>query len=156
MKKLKKLKDFWGNNKVLIVLGLILVVCLCLICVVVFSYFLGGTYEEPSNYNFESDAYITTLKSEESVSDTSIFVKGNIVYVTIKFIENTSLEDAKSVAIKSLEYMGEDVISNCDISFTLKSYATEDSDGFIILGAKNIAGSSLEWNNNTPVESEEE
>lgn len=152
---MKKLKEFWGNNKVLIVLGLILVVCLCLICAVIFSYFLGGNYEAPSDYNFKSDEYITTLKEEKNVSDTSIFVKENIIYVMIKFVGNTSLEEAKGIAVKSLEYIGEDALNSCDISFILKSDATDDTDGFTIMGAKNIAGTNLEWNNNTPVESEE-
>ena len=37
---MKKLKELWGNNKVLIVLGIILIICLIAIITVTFSFFL--------------------------------------------------------------------------------------------------------------------
>ena len=45
-KILKKIKNLWENNKVLIVLGLILVACLVAILIVSFSYFFGGSKNE--------------------------------------------------------------------------------------------------------------
>ena len=52
--------------------------------------------------------------------------------------------------------MSDELLSDYDINLTLTSKATENSEGFTIMGAKNVAGSGVVWNNNTPVESDEE
>lgn len=162
---MKKLKELWGNNKVLIVLGIILIICLIAIITVTFSFFLGGNKgvygdrlngidKHPVTNNIKSE-YKTSLESEKSVTKVSIDTKGKIIYIIINFASDTSLEDAKNLAASSLEKLNEDILSFYDISFTLKCEKSENSEGFTILGAKNVAGSGLIWNNNTPLESEE-
>lgn len=160
-----KLKKFWRNNKVLIVLGIILVICLIAILVVTFSYFFGGSesvygdrLEDIENYPIEDsfvDEYIANLESDELVNSATFVNKGRIIYVTIDFVGDTSLVEAQSKAAASLESFSENLLSYYDINFTLTCDATENSEGFTIMGAKNVAGSGLVWNNNTPVESEE-
>ena len=59
------------------------------------------------------------------------------------------------MAASSIEKLNEDILSFYDIDFTLKCEKSENSEGFTILGAKNVAGSGIIWNNNTPLESEE-
>ena len=66
-----------------------------------------------------------------------------------------SLEDAKAKAATSIAKLSEDILSYYDIDFTIKCEKSENSEGFTLLGAKNVAGSGLVWNNNTPVESDE-
>lgn len=162
---MKKLKELWGNNKVLIVLGIILIICLIAIITVTFSFFLGGNKEvygdrlngidkHPVTNNIKSE-YKTSLESEKSVTKVSIDTKGKIIYIIINFASDTSLEDAKNLAASSIEKLNEDILSFYDIDFTLKCEKSENSEGFTILGAKNVAGSGLIWNNNTPLESEE-
>ena len=162
---MKKLKELWGNNKVLIVLGIILIIWLIAIITVTFSFFLGGNKgvygdrlngidKHPVTNNIKSE-YKTSLESEKSVTKVSIDTKGKIIYIIINFASDTSLEDAKNLAASSLEKLNEDILSFYDISFTLKCEKSENSEGFTILGAKNVAGSGLIWNNNTPLESEE-
>lgn len=162
---MKKLKELWGNNKVLIVLGIILIICLIAIITVTFSFFLGGNKgvygdrlngidKHPVTNNIKSE-YKTSLESEKSVTKVSIDTKGKIIYIIINFASDTSLEDAKNLAASSLEKLNEDILSFYDIDFTLKCEKSENSEGFTILGAKNVAGSGLIWNNNTPLESEE-
>ena len=162
---MKKLKELWGNNKVLIVLGIILIICLIAIITVTFSFFLGGNKgvygdrlngidKHPVTNNIKSE-YKTSLESEKSVTKVSIDTKGKIIYIIINFASDTSLEDAKNLAASSIEKLNEDILSFYDISFTLKCEKSENSEGFTILGAKNVAGSGLIWNNNTPLESEE-
>ena len=51
--------------------------------------------------------------------------------------------------------LGENLLSYYDFEFLIKSNKSENSDGFTILGAKNVSGSGLVWNNNNPVESED-
>lgn len=162
---MKKLKELWGNNKVLIVLGIILIICLIAIITVTFSFFLGGKKgvygdrlndidKHPVTNNIKSE-YKTSLESEKSVTKVSIDTKGKIIYIIINFASDTSLEDAKNLAASSIEKLNEDILSFYDIDFTLKCEKSENSEGFTILGAKNVAGSGLIWNNNTPLESEE-
>lgn len=162
---MKKLKELWGNNKVLIVLGIILIICLIAIITVTFSFFLGGNKgvygdrlngidKYPVTNNIKSE-YKTSLESEKSVTKVSIDTKGKIIYIIINFASDTSLEDAKNLAASSIEKLNEDILSFYDIDFTLKCEKSENSEGFTILGAKNVAGSGLIWNNNTPLESEE-
>lgn len=161
---MKKLKELWGNNKVLIVLGIILIICLIAIITVTFSFFLGGNKgvygdrlngidKHPVTNNIKSE-YKTSLESEKSVTKVSIDTKGKIIYIIINFASDTSLEDAKNLAASSIEKLNEDILSFYDIDFTLKCEKSENSEGFTILGAKNVAGSGLIWNNNTPLESE--
>ena len=162
---MKKLKELWGNNKVLIVLGIILIICLIAIITVTFSFFLGGNRgvygdrlngidKHPVTNNIKSE-YKTSLESEKSVTKVSIDTKGKIIYIIINFASDTSLEDAKNLAASSIEKLNEDILSFYDINFTLKCEKSENSEGFTILGAKNVGGSVLIWNNNTPLESEE-
>lgn len=163
---MNKIKELWGKNKVLIVLGIILIVCLVTIICVGVSFFFGGSetvYGDrlddiesyPISEEFKSD-YIASLLENEEVSDVTIDIKGRIVYVNIVFVGDTNLANAKSKAVTSLEKFSDELLSYYDINLTLTSKATENSEGFTIMGAKNVAGSGVVWNNNTPVESDEE
>lgn len=162
---MKKLKNLWENNKVLIVLGLILLACLVAILIVTFSFFFGGNKDEygdrlndiekyPITETLKNE-YVDSLKEDKSVTDVKFHTKGRIIYVTISYVTDTSLDDAKAKAATSLTKLSEDILSYYDINFTLKCDKSDNSDGFTILGAKNVAGSGLVWNNNTEVESEE-
>ena len=163
---MNKLKEIWGKNKVLIVLGIILIICFIAILIVTFSFFFGGSesvygdrLDGIENYSIEDsfiDEYIANLESDEMINSATFDTKGRIIYVTIDFVGDTSLVEAQSKAAASLEQFSEETLSYYDINFTLTSESTENSEGFTIMGARNVAGSGLVWNNNTPVESEEE
>ena len=163
---LDKLKEIWGKYKILIVLGLILIICFIAILFVTVSYFFGSgesvygdRLEDIEDYPIEDtfvSEYIANLESDEMINSATFDVKGRVIYVTINFVGDTSLVEAQSKAAASLEQFSENLLSYYDIDFTLLSEATENSEGFSIMGAKNVAGSGIVWNNNTPVESEEE
>ena len=166
MNILNKLKEIWGKNKVLIVLGIILIICFIAIIIVTVSYFFGGSesvygdrLDEISEHPI-SDSFIleyqTSLEEDEMIEEVSFSTKGRIIYVSIQFVGDTSMVEAQSKTAASLELFSEDILSYYDINFTITSDATENSDGFTLMGARNVAGSGLVWNNNTPVESEEE
>lgn len=163
---MNKLKEIWGKYKILIVLGLILIICFIAILFVTVSYFFGSgesvygdRLEDIEDYPIEDtfvSEYIANLESDEMINSATFDVKGRVIYVTINFVGDTSLVEAQSKAAASLEQFSENLLSYYDIDFTLISEATENSEGFTIMGAKNVAGSGIVWNNNTPVESEEE
>ena len=162
---MNKLKELWRNNKVLILLGVILLGCVVAIVCVTLSFFLGkdrsiygNRLDDIENIkitdNFQKE-YLAKLKENEMVSDAKIDVRGKVIYIIITFAGDTTLLDAESKAALSLQDFEEEVLNHYDIMFTLKCDATDNSEGFTILGARNATGSGLNWNNNTPVESEE-
>ena len=163
---MNKLKEIWGKNKVLIVLGIILIICFIAILVVTFSYFFGGSesvygdrLDEIESYPIEDSfvsEYTANLENDEMINSVTFDTRGRIIYIVIDFVGDTSLVEAQSKAAASLEQFSEDILSYYDINFTLTSASTENSEGFTIMGARNVAGSNLVWNNNTPIESEEE
>lgn len=163
---MKNFKDFLEKNKVLILLGVILIICIIAIITVTISYFFGGSEtvygdrldeieDYPIEENFKKE-YISSLEEDTLINSVTFDLKGRIIYVTIDFVGDTSLVEAQSKAAASLDQFTEKILSYYDIMFTLKCEQTENSEGFTIMGARNIAGSGLIWNNNTPVESEEE
>ena len=161
-----KLKELWRNNKVLIILGVILLGCFVAIICVTISFFLGGDksvygnrLDEIKNVKIEDSfqkEYLDKLKELEMVSNATMDVRGKVVYIMIYFVGDTTLLDAESKAALSLQEFSDEILSHYDIMFTLICEKTENSEGFTILGARNATGSGLNWNNNTPVESEEE
>ena len=163
---LDKLKEIWGKYKILIVLGLILIICFIAILFVTVSYFFGSgesvygdRLENIEDYPIEDSfvsEYIANLEADEMINSVEFNTKGRIIYITINFVGDSSLVEAQSKAAASLEEFSEEILSYYDIDFTLISDATENSEGFTIMGARNVAGSGIVWNNNTPVEESEE
>ena len=163
---LDKLKEIWGKYKILIVLGLILIICFIAILFVTVSYFFGSgesvygdRLENIEDYPIEDSfvsEYIANLEADEMINSVEFNTKGRIIYITINFVGDSSLVEAQSKAAASLEEFSEEILSYYDIDFTLISDATENSEGFTIMGARNVVGSGIVWNNNTPVEESEE
>lgn len=92
-----------------------------------------------------------SLKEEKNVKDATVTVTGKIIYIRIAFEAGADLETSKSIAVKSLEQFSEDEKKFYDVNFTLVSDKTDNSDGFTIMGAKNVNGTNLVWNNNNAV-----
>ena len=162
---MKKIKDLWNRNRVLIVLVLIVIACFCIMGVVMVKYFFGGN---TSSYGDRLDdikdmpykeedklALINTIKENDIVSDVSVNVKGKIIYIRILFNEKATLDTAKGVASKSVEAISADYQSKYDLEYTIVQEANETVAGFTLMGAKNINRTVLIWNNNTPIKDEE-
>ena len=75
-------------------------------------------------------------------------ITGKIVYIKINFNESASLVEAESVAVKALDNFSDSEKAFYDFEFTLAQAATDKTEGFKIMGAKNVNGSNLVWNNN--------
>ena len=79
-----------------------------------------------------------------------------IIYIRIVFT-NTSLDRAKEIAATTLEVINDEYKSHYDIHYTLVQEATDTAEGYTIMGSRNIRStSSIIWNNNTPITSEEQ
>ena len=165
---MKKLKKFWHENSVLLVLLMILIACLIAISVVVITYFVGdssskygdrldGIQEHPLDEKTQTEI-VSTLEDSEMVENVEIRVSDTkTVYITINFVAKTTLVEAQSTALASLEYFSEEVLAFYDLEFLIKADSTEDTEGFQLMGAHNVSGTGgIVWNNNTVIESEEE
>jgi len=161
---MKKIKDLWNNNRVMFVLATIVIICLVIICCVMINMFVGihtSSYgdrlDNISDVPLKEEDKVSIenkLKENDVVSNVNIHTQGKIIYIRISF-QNVSLERAKEIAGTTIENIKEEYQKLYDIHFTLTQTATETSPGFTIMGAKNINRTTIIWNNNTPIETEE-
>ena len=164
---MKRLKKFWQENSVLLVLFLILIACLVAIGIVVITYFVGDSsskygdrLEGIENYPFaekEKSALKDQILEEESVVDATVNTSGKRIIVTIKYNEDTSLVDAQSKTLAVLDYLSEDILSFYDVEFNIEADSSEKTEGFKISGSHNVPGTGgIVWNNNTIFDTDEE
>lgn len=158
---MNKIKKLWMENRVLFVLFLIVVICLFIIMGVFLKYFFGSS---SSSYGDRLEGikevevteeiknnFLSSMKSDELIRDAEMKTRGKIIYVTLNFNDDVSLVEAESKALASLNSFEQKYLDFYDFHYTLKGNATENNEGFLIMGAKNVNGSGLIWNNNTEV-----
>lgn len=145
------------------VLAIILIICLIAILGVSMTYFYGGS---KSNYGNRLDGIedvkitdsiknkvIEELEKEEAIDKVSINNKGRMIYITINYVDGTTLDDAKVVADKAIPLFSEEELAYYDINLTIKG---SGETKFTLMGARNSGGSgAIVWNNCTVVTTEE-
>ena len=99
----------------------------------------------------KKNSVVEDIKQRKNVKDAKIEVSGKIIYIRIVFKAGADLTTSKAVAAKTLEQFSNEEKDFYDIHFTLVSAKDESSDGFTIMGSKNVNGTNLIWNNNNPV-----
>ena len=92
-----------------------------------------------------------SIKEGKNVKDATVTITGRIIYIRIAFEAGADLDTSKSIAVKSLEQFSEEEKKFYDVHFTLVSEKTDTNEGFTIMGAKNVNGTNLIWNNNNTV-----
>lgn len=163
---MNKIKKIWTENRVLFVLFVIVLVCLLIIMGVFLKYFFGSSkssygdrlegIKEVEVTDDVKNKFLSAMENDELISESSIKVKGKIIYIALHFKDGVSLVEAQSKALASLMVFEQNYLDFYDFNYTLKGNATESSEGFLIMGAKNVNGSGLVWNNNTEVAKKEE
>lgn len=164
---MNKVKKVWNENKVLLVLGIILIICVVVVSIVALTYFYGGSDSvygdrlkdtEKVKLNDKLFKEIeSTLKENENVEKVSTITKGKIVYINISFTEGTLMDNAKTIASSVIELFNDDELNVYDIEFTITSLSTNEVVGYTLMGARNANGSGeIIWNNYNIVTEEEE
>lgn len=154
------MKKLWRENRVLMLLLTILLICfIAIICVAITFFYsknvssygsrLDDIDKHPVTEKFKNK-YEDAVYENEGVKKVKINIKGRVIYVHLTFEDEVSLEDAKSIAYDSLELFEEDTLSYYDINFALKN------SEFLIYGSKNSITDHVSWNNNTEIVEEEE
>ncbi len=153
---MNKIKKVWMENKILLVLAIILVICLAIFIGVSVTYFYGSSSDKygtrldaTKNVPLKDELFNdikTELTKSESVAKVETNLKGNIVYININFVSGTDVEAAKKVADVVPTLFNDDELAVYDLQFTIKS---EGDNNFTLMGARNSNGSGLiVWNNN--------
>lgn len=154
---MKKIRKVWEENRVLLVLTIILIICLIIFASVAITYFYGSsesvygnrldiTKKTPLNEKLLKEIK-TELEANEKVTTVNTSLKGKILYVNIDFVDATKMSDAKKIAEGIIEFFNEDELLVYDIQFTIASLSTKDFVGYTLMGAKNASGSGIVWNN---------
>ena len=164
---MKKIKKVWEENRVLMVLAIILVICLIVFAAVAITYFYGSsdnvygnrldiTKEVPLNSKLLDDIK-EELELNEVVKKVSVNLKGKIVYINIEYVDATTMDSAKQIAEGILSLFNEDELLVYDIQFTIKTLSTSEVAGYTLMGARNASGSgTVIWNNYNVKESSAE
>lgn len=152
MGKNKKIR----NNKVLLVLLGILLVCIIVIGILFYKFFyagvggtkygnrLNGIENYPLSSNLQDE--IKSLYSDNSkVGTVKVNTEGRVIYVDIDFKETLKVNEAKSLAEKALEKIGENNLTYYDVHFILTYSGEEENDNFPLFGAKSSNSLKVVW-----------
>lgn len=160
------MKKIFQENKVFIVLFAVVVVCFVIVMFVLLKNFFGTTANKYGdrldgidNVRITEDKQKeikSKLEEKEKVETTSIAISGKSIYISIKFKDTASLAEAQSIAVSSLDEFSNEEKAFYDFEFTLLQDKTEKNDGFKIMGAKNVNGTNLTWNNNNIKDKEDD
>ena len=158
---MKGLKKLWNENRVMLVLGLIVSVCIVIISIIVAQYFFGVNASNYGNrldniqelpFTDEAKSLIESGFESENTVSCSVDVRGKIVYVLVKFNDQVSLTDAQNKAIEVYNSMEEKYRKVYDFNVTVMQDKTENAGGYSLMGSKNVSASNFKWSNNTPIE----
>lgn len=159
---MKKIMGFFKEHRVFTMLMAIVVVCAIVIGTVLIQCFYVGNgsdkygerLAEKSEHEI-SESRLSDFKNNvtnnEKVSNTEISITGRIIYIKLQLVEGATLEESKSIALKSLENFNESELSYYDVNVTMKQNASATSEGFIISGYKNKKSATIVWNNNRQI-----
>ncbi len=161
------MKKFLKENKTLTILFIIAVICVVVSITLLFKYFyfgnggskygtrLEGIENVTINENKKNDV-IKNIESSEKVEKASMTINGKRIDIKIVFTSDTNLTEAENIAVLALDNFSNEEKAFYDFEFTIKQEATETTEGFLLMGAKNVNGTNLVWVNNNSSTSKEE
>ena len=161
------MKKMFKENRNLFIILMIALVCIIISALLLFKYFYFGNGQ--SKYgsrlqgienviieDIKKSEVATYLEEDSKVTSAKVEVTGKIVYIKINFNNEATLTEAKTIAVKSLDKFSEEEKNFYDFSFTLYQESSENVEGFRIMGAKNVNGTNLVWNNNNATKTVED
>ena len=161
------MKKYLKENKTLAVLLIIAVVCIVISITLLFKYFYFGNggskygtrLEGIENVTISDESKNNTIKNletTEKVEKASMTINGKRIDIKIVFKSDATLTEAQNIALLSLDNFTEEEKAFYDFEFTIKQEASETTEGFLLMGAKNVNGTNLVWVNNNSSTSKEE
>ncbi len=152
------MKKLFVRNKVMFVLIIILLICFILIIYSLIKYFYAGSksnygdrLENVAEHKLDNniEESVKSLYSEnDEIGDVKVELRGKIIYVTIDYVKAIKLEDAKSLALKSLEAFPQEEKDFYDIQYILTAKTIAEDNSFPTMGYKNALSTIVVWVNN--------
>lgn len=148
----KGFRKFYKNNRIYCILMLISIICILVLGVGVITYFVNQNTGNPYGKRLvEVDDHKLTdeekkmtayFKENESVKNTTIRLQGKIIYITVHFTDETTLETMQNIATGCLEILGQENLDFYDLQFlfTRDSYPA-------YAGSKSKAMQTISWAN---------
>ena len=145
-----------SDSRVLWLLAIILLICFMIMGVLFIKYFYsvinkdkyGDRLSEISNYplskTLEEDIR-SIYTSDKTIDSVEVNQKGRIIYVNIAFNTAVKVDTAKSLAIKSLDKIGEDNLTYYEVQFILTYTGEEENKNFPLFGSKNANSTKVVW-----------
>jgi len=163
---MKKIKKFYKEHRIFTILMSIVIVCIILIITIAVQLFYFGNGNDKYGARCEGADQVEISDSRKSDFEANMTTDGKVkiaeikvqcksIYIYFQFDESVNLDDAKGIALKSLESFTDEEKDFYDFQFTLKKNSNDTIEGFLIEGAKNKNGNGLIWNNNRKVEPKE-
>ena len=145
--------NFIKSHKKLCIIGAIILVLIILLVILLKSFSVDYSIDEYGDRldgiekveikKSASDKLVSEIKEIESVNKVNYRLKGRLVYIEIEFNEGVTVDSAREIATKSLDYFTDKQKSYYDFDFILTS--EKDAEGFPELGSKHKTSDSIVW-----------
>lgn len=159
------MKSFYKKNRVFIILMAIVFICAAIIIFLLAKYVINSNTGNKYGNRLDGiqdiviekdkkDEMKTTLEKEEIVNSVTITVHGKIVNFLIDFKKDATVDQAKSISVKCLDFFEEEYRNFYDLQFLcqkseLKEQKEEDEkDNFPIIGYIKAGATTISWSNN--------
>ena len=154
------MKKFYKENRVFVILMGVALVCIAIIVGMMAWYVVSSSTKSAYGNRLDgiNDVEIASKKvtemesnvsEKEKVQDVTINVHGKIVYFNIDFENDTTIDEAKNIAISCLDFFEEDYRNYYDIQFLFtKSKSEESEETFPILGYIKAGKTTISWSAN--------
>ena len=157
------MKRFYKENRVFVVLMAIVFICVAIIIFLLAKYVVNSNTGNKYGNRLDGiqDVIVTgdkknemigTLEEDTKVKSANINVHGKIINFVIDYTKETTIDEAKSIAIKCLEFFEEEYRNYYDIQFLFKKSeleVEEEKDKFPIIGYIKAGATTISWSNNT-------
>ena len=161
------MKKFYRENRVFVILMGIVAICVIIMVALLAKYIIssntGNKYgnrldgiEDVKIEEKSKTEMSDKIKENDKVEDAKVIVNGKIINFIIKFKKDTSIEDMKSEAVKSLEFFEEEYRNFYDIEFLLQREveeveedSEEEQDQSAVIGYIKAGATTISWSNNS-------
>lgn len=159
------MKKFYKENRVFVILMGIVVICLIIILFMSAKYIIksnaGDKYgnrldgiKDVLVENNQKDEMIKQIKEIKNIKEASINVHGKIINFVVKFDKDATIDNMKSVAVKTLDFFTEEYRNYYDMQYLFsrevetKEGEDENNDVSTIIGYIKAGATTISWSNN--------
>lgn len=157
MKKLlSKIKKLICKHKLLSVICFLAFIIILIMMYIFFNVFIGGTNKYGNRLDgidkveiskSEKGEVKSFIEEKQEVTKANVRIQGKIIYISIEYTSETSLDRAKEIANESLTKFDDNEKNFYDIGFFLTQTAQEgeENSGFVVTGSKNAQLDNISW-----------